>query len=70
MKVTAIQGDTLDLLCHRHLGKTAGVVEAAYELNPGLAALGPVLPMGYPVTLPEPAAAAVAEIKPMLQLWN
>ena len=28
MKVTALQGDTLDQLCHRHYGKTKGVTEA------------------------------------------
>jgi phage tail protein X len=70
MKVMANQGDTLDLLCHRHLGRTAGVVEEAYQLNPGLAAIGPVLPMGYEVNLPEPAAAAQAETKPTIQLWD
>ena len=31
------QGDTVDQLCLRHLGQTAGVTEATYALNPGLA---------------------------------
>ena len=43
MQVRTHQHDTLDALCWRHLGRTEGVVEAALELNPGLAAHGPVL---------------------------
>jgi phage tail protein X len=68
MNVAAQQGDTLDLICQRHLGRTAGVVEAALEANPGLAALGPVLPMGTTVMLPDqsPAAAQTS----LLQLWD
>lgn len=53
MMVRAHQGDTLDALCWRHLGRTRGVVERALELNPGLADLGPVLPHGLEVQLPE-----------------
>jgi phage tail protein X len=69
MRVHARQGDTLDALCWRHLGRTAGAVEAALEANPGLAALGPVLPHGTPVDLPEAAAREPA--RPALtQLWS
>jgi phage tail protein X len=57
VQVSAHQGDTLDLLCWRHLGTTAGVVEAALQLNPGLADLGPVLPEGQAVTLPDRPAS-------------
>lgn len=53
--VTAQQGDTLDALCWRELGTTSGgVVEAALELNPLLAAAGPVIAEGTGVTLPDP----------------
>lgn len=65
--VTAIQGDTLDLICQRHLGTPAGTVEAALALNPGLADLGPVLPIGTPVTLPAKPARAIA---PTIKLWD
>lgn len=65
--VRAMQGDTLDLLCHRHLGTTAGVTEQALRLNPGLAELGPILPEGHPVTLPERAPATARD---SLQLWS
>jgi phage tail protein X len=67
MQVVAHQGDTLDLLCQRHLGRTAGVTEAALAMNPGLAAKGPVLPMGTEVTLPDAAPAAETKI---VQLWD
>lgn len=36
MKVTALQGDTLDQLCHRYYGKTKGVTEEVLTANPGL----------------------------------
>lgn len=65
--VRALQGDTLDQLCQRHLGATAGTVEAALLLNPGLAALGPELPLGTPVTLPAQPAPATAN---RLKLWD
>ena len=67
MQVRAQQNDTLDLLCWRHLGATANVVEAALEINPGLAGLGPVLPHGQLVTLPELAAAKTI---PSVNLWD
>lgn len=51
--VTASQGDTVDLICWREYGRTAGVTEAVLEANPGLAGLGAVLPLGIRVTLPD-----------------
>lgn len=66
--VIAQQNDTVDLLCLRHLGATAGVTEATYRLNPGLADLGPILPLGRSVILPDlPATAARVET---VQLWD
>ena len=67
MRVQARQGDTLDTLCHHHLGRTGGVTEQALELNPGLAELGAVLPVGTPVDLPE---APDAPVKSRLKLWD
>ncbi|MFY3303609.1 tail protein X [Achromobacter xylosoxidans] len=55
MQVRAQQGDTVDAICWRHLGTTRDVVEQTYELNPGLADLGAVLPHGLLVTLPDSA---------------
>lgn len=69
MNVSAHQGDTLDLLCWRNLGTTAGVVEAAYLLNPALADLGPVLPEGRAIVLPDRPADAAA-IRETVNLWD
>lgn len=46
------QGDSLDLICYRHYGYTGGVTEAVLKANPGLADLGPQLPIGTKINLP------------------
>jgi phage tail protein X len=69
MLVRALQGETLDALCYRVLGRTEGVTEAALAANPGLADLGPVLPHGQPVDLPEATQATLTEAA-MVQLWS
>lgn len=67
MQVRAQQGDSVDSLCWRHLGSSAAV-EKTLRLNPGLAALGPELPIGTAVTLPDDAP--VSTPKPLIQLWD
>lgn len=67
MKTIALQGDTLDALCHRHYGRTGGVVEVVLAANPGLAELGAILPHGTSVSLPEVDTAAVTET---VNLWD
>lgn len=67
--VTALQGDTVDLICYRYYGKTQGVTEAVLSANRGLADQGPMLPEGLQILLPDydttqPAAAE------MVQLWD
>jgi len=71
MTRTAIarQGDTLDLICWRELGTTAGVVEQAFELNRGLAEAGPIIAEGTPVVLPDPPATAAAP-RETVNLWD
>jgi phage tail protein X len=63
----ARQNDTVDAICYRTFGLTAGMVELTLELNPGLADLGTVLPEGTEVELPQiqsqPATA------PSVKLW-
>lgn len=66
--VIAQQNDTVDLLCLRHLGATAGVTEATYRMNPGLADLGPILPLGRAVTLPD-LSNNTARVE-TVQLWD
>lgn len=68
-EVRAHQNETLDALCHRVLGRTAGVTEQTLALNPGLAELGPRLPQGTRVRLPDEPAAAPAVVD-TLQLWS
>jgi len=69
MIVPALQGETLDALCQRALGRTDSVTEAALAANPGLADLGPVLPQGYPVSLPDTVHAA-SSVTAQVQLWS
>lgn len=68
--VRSHQGDTVDALCWRELGATAGVVEAVYELNRGLADLGPILPTGTLVQLPDRSPATQTPVIPLQQLWD
>ncbi|MCC7632586.1 tail protein X [Stenotrophomonas rhizophila] len=71
MRVYAQQGDTVDLLCWRHLGATAGMTEQVFALNPGLSLHGPILPMGTVVTLPAPPSPqSIATERPLIQLWD
>lgn len=57
------EGISLDLLLWRRYGvRGQGLVEETLVLNPGLAALGPILPLGTVVTVPDlpPSASAPA----------
>ncbi len=69
MRVVAEAGDTVDSLCQQHLGRTGGVVEQVYDLNPGLAALGPTLHMGTVVILPD-VELITAPVSEPLRLWD
>lgn len=69
MQAVAQAGETLDALCWRALGSTAGVTEQTLRLNSGLAALGPRLPEGTIVELPEIDEAARPE-RETVQLWD
>ncbi len=69
MQVRTHQNDTVDQLCWRHLGQTERVVEATLELNPGLAAAGPILPAGMAITLPDHATMPAAT-RPTVNLWD
>lgn len=53
MRVIAQQHDTVDAICWRHYGRTAGVTEQVLLANPGLADHGPLLPHGTVVELPD-----------------
>ena len=66
--VIANQGETVDAICWRHYGRTAGVTEAVLDANPGLADLGATLPHGTLVQLPD--VAPQAEQRQMVNLWD
>jgi phage tail protein X len=69
MQVRANQGETLDALCQRVLGRTAGVTEAALAANPGLADLGTWLPIGTLVDLPDATQTTQTQAA-LVQLWD
>lgn len=64
--ILAKQGETVDQIAARCYDGNTGMTAAILAANPGLAALGPFLPHGTPVTLPE-AQAATATIT---SLWD
>jgi len=70
MLITAMQGDTVDMICHRHYGITAGVTEAVYAANPGLSDLGPILPLGTQITLPDLPTQSAEPAVQLLNLWD
>lgn len=69
MIVTAREGETLDEICWRALGRTRGVTEQALALNRDLADLGPRLPAGTEVTLPDIAVLTPAT-RDVVKLWD
>lgn len=61
-------GDTADYIAWKQYGSQDGqIVEQLLEANPGLADLGPVLPAGVLITLPDitPATDTTA-----VRLWD
>ncbi|AVR05511.1 tail protein X [Pluralibacter gergoviae] len=67
MQVIAQQGDTLDVICVRYYGRSAGVFETVLAANPGLADAGPLIPYGTAVELPQVQSAPTAE---SINLWD
>ncbi|WP_420873496.1 tail protein X [Paracoccus yeei] len=66
--MSSIAGETVDLICRRHYGDESGYVEAVYDANRGLAALGAILPAGVVIVLPEVVTAAQADA--VVRLWD
>lgn len=65
--VSTKSGDTVDLLALAAYGLSAGTTEAILDANPRLAAVGPVLPAGIVVVLPDVAAPAPST---QTKLWD
>ena len=69
MRVTAIEGETVDEICWRELGRTARVTEQTLERNAGLADLGPALPGGTTIDMPE-APDLAKPVRETVKLWD
>ncbi|APF87460.1 tail protein X [Ralstonia nicotianae] len=67
MRVRATQGDTIDAICQRVYGRTAGVTETVLAANPGIADLGPILPHGAALVLPDISPQPAVQT---VQLWD
>lgn len=60
------EGDMIDAICWRHYGRESAVTEVL-KANPGLADVGPVLPSGLEITLPDLATPVAKEA---FYLWD
>lgn len=69
MIVRALQGDSVDAIVWRAFGRTAGLVEQVFALNPGLAELGAIVPEGTEIVLPDPAETEQPTAR-LVQLWD
>jgi phage tail protein X len=69
-RLTAKAGDKLDLLIWRDAGLGPGELTRVLEANPGLAALGPVLPLGTQVVVPASQQDSATAVLPLIQLWS
>jgi phage tail protein X len=64
------EGISVDLLIWRqHKRPMPGLVETVLDINPGLAALGPILPVGTLVKLPAVKPPRVMELS-LVRLWT
>jgi phage tail protein X len=65
------EGLTLDQLVWRRFRRPVpGLVEQVLDLNPGLAQLGPYLPLGAEIILPTLEQAADPVAQEVIQLWD
>jgi phage tail protein X len=63
-----IDGDMLDAICLDHYGQVTGVEEIVLAANPTLAEIGPVLPAGIIIDLPDmPSQQETVDI---VRLWD
>lgn len=63
-------GDKLDLLLFREAGLGPGELTRVLDANPGLADLGPILPLGTIVIVPATADESATRVRPLIQLWD
>jgi phage tail protein X len=68
MKYRTKEGDVLDAICARHYGDLEFRVEDVIATNPGLSAIGPVLPSGRVIELPMIEDSAPERVT--VRLWD
>ncbi|WP_101342301.1 tail protein X [Cereibacter azotoformans] len=71
-EILTVAGDgiTLPLLIWRRFKRPMpGLIEATLDANPGLADLGPVLPVGTKIRIPIPAPEAEERPAERISLW-
>ena len=67
MKVySTVEGDQIDKICFDEYGFISGAIEEVLNANPRLASMGPILPAGLSVLLPE----IVKEEKKERRIWG
>ena len=66
--IIAIQNDTIDTICWREYGRSAGVVEMVLEANPSIIEHCVFIPMGTEVILPD--IETPQQTKQTIQLWD
>lgn len=65
------EGMTLDLLLFQAYGASGqALLEQALTLNPGLADLGPMIPLGATVTIPDKPAADPFRARRVVSLFG
>ncbi|MBJ9370556.1 tail protein X [Acinetobacter sp. TGL-Y2] len=67
-KIKSVQGDTLDLICWRYYGRTAGTFEAVLTVNPHLSEQDPILELGTEIILPE--ITLQEQVTKTINLWD
>jgi phage tail protein X len=66
-----VETDTVmldQILWRRYRRKTPGLFEAALDMNPGLAAIGPNIPRGTVIAIPLDRPDSVTTL-PVVRLW-
>jgi len=65
--VLSLQGDTVDLICQRHYGRTAAVTEQVLGANPELTDSPLILPAGISIQMPDIPAQ---QEQSTINLWD
>jgi phage tail protein X len=61
------QFEMVDEICHSYYGRTQQTVEVVLAANPGLSDMGPVLPEGLTIALPDIPEPSVSEV---VRIWD